>query len=120
MAGWAPYGVAGATLAAGVLVALLRRRGAFGRPDEDAEPEVDLRLAADLPLAQWVDRALRDLSQRLDVEGPRPAAGVRRPARRRRPLARAVTRRTRRASPLAGRCRRTHLDLAGRRRHRPG
>ena len=61
----APFGLAGATLAAGLLVALRRRRGALGVPDEDLEPEVDLRLAADVPLAQRVDRALRDLSQRL-------------------------------------------------------
>lgn len=67
-----PFGVAGAALAAGLLVALQRRRGPLGGPDgADGEAEVDLRLAADLPLARRLDHALRDLSARLTAAGQR-------------------------------------------------
>ncbi len=66
---FAPFGMAGAMIAAGLLVALRRRRGAFGEPPADVEPEVALRLAADVPLAERVDRALRALSRSLTSAG---------------------------------------------------
>lgn len=67
----AGFGVASAALAAGLLVALRRRRGALGGPrdDSEAETEVALRLAADEPTARRVDLALRDLAARLAAAG---------------------------------------------------
>jgi hypothetical protein len=72
------YGLGATLLAAGLALALKRRRGWAQGPGPKAashrQTEVGLRLAADIPTAQFVDRALRQLGANLTQQDrPLPA-----------------------------------------------
>ncbi|WP_405058396.1 hypothetical protein OG474_37455 [Kribbella sp. NBC_01505] len=71
------YGSGGALLAAGLALALKRRRGWAQGPGSQAaghrQTEISLRLASDIPTAQFVDSALRQLGADMaKTERPMP------------------------------------------------
>ncbi|TDD59887.1 hypothetical protein E1263_13220 [Kribbella antibiotica] len=67
------YGFGGTLLAAGLALALKRRRGWAQGPGPKAvghrQTEVGLRLASDIPTAQFVDKALRQLGADMAKDG---------------------------------------------------